>query len=1180
MSVIPRESREFGPPTLFDRTLDFSRVSIDVLLMVGIVLVSIVTHLWGLGHMALHHDESIHAWMSWKLYTGEGGFTCAGGRSHSSYCYDPVYHGPSLYLLTFLSYFLFGDGDAQARIPQAVAGILMVASVWWLRPYLGRYGTIIAAVLLALAPSLLYFTRFARHDGLMVLWTVWMVIGFFRYLDTGRACYLYLLAIGTALAMGTHELYYILFYIFGSFVIIRALGEWVRRRFLIIGMSILFGIATIVEIWNPQIGDTLDAQGIAILISAVVGSGLLMMRVWDREPILLPRLRALVQEERTTLFIALGILASLFIVMYSVFFTDPRGVIDGLYQGLAYWLGSQHEFARGDQPWYYYLMLLPIYEPLALFGSIAAIIYLFTWGLWKWPIRWTSQKIEEQLVSRTSEQHETILETPESAKETSNLAEEVGDTPATAKGESSTVLSESGSWVEVTDLSATAKAAIPSLPLFPLFLAFWFIGSLVVFSWAGEKMPWLLVHISLPGNLLIAWGLGKLFESVRWRTLNAQVWLVPPVLFLTIVAISMGLWRISFGGAATTQETLANVLQGLLPLLIGGVLIFSLLTIAQLVGIRATIAISTVTVAFLCGLYMLRASWMVVYENPDTPVEPLVYVQTSPDVPRIVEDLRILAINQTRNDRTAADPIGGNSMPVIIDGSDEGSLNWPFLWYLRDFERYESRSDDFFTNITPESFLVPVSADQPDGEKEHAPAVLISSRSLTEPVRQALEQNYVYRYGSTLNWWFPEGNKCDPQSDGYKRFYYSRMTIEEAREDCSNPGLEAEQFGGLLAPILWPFDRSHWPDTAAYLMWRELPDPLQLNGREMEVWVRRDLAPTGDLAGGGAPSGAYKLISQQIIGSSGQADGELNEPRDVALDSQGNVYVADTFNHRINIFASDGSFVRAIGSLGRGEGQFNEPRGIAIDGDDNIYVADTWNARVVKLDADGEFVTAWGEGREELGAGQRATITDRTQSGNAADPFGFFGPRDVAVDDEGNVYVADTGNRRIVVTNDEGEFIYQWGYDGSETGAFNEPTSVDVDDEGNVYVADVWNGRVQVFPPGGDGLVSAIPSTTFNVNGWEVNSYDDPFVAAGENGQIFVSVPSRNLVMYTDEFGEPLLSWGGVGDDFASFSLPSGLAVAEDGSVYVIDRGNDRVMQFQLPVDGSATPPTEGEPPS
>ena len=86
------------------------------------------------------------------------------------------------------------------------------------------------------------------------------------------------------------------------------------------------------------------------------------------------------RSERNVLWTALGILAAIFVLLYSNFFTDPRGILDGLYQGLAYWLGSQHEFARGKQPWYYYLMQLPIYEPIALLGSLGAVGLLCTWG--------------------------------------------------------------------------------------------------------------------------------------------------------------------------------------------------------------------------------------------------------------------------------------------------------------------------------------------------------------------------------------------------------------------------------------------------------------------------------------------------------------------------------------------------------------------------------------------------------------------------------------------------------------------------------------------------------------------------------------------------------------------------------------------------------------------------------
>jgi Predicted membrane-bound mannosyltransferase len=195
MATLSRDPHRVAvAPGGLDRPLSLAWLSVDGLLFALLLVASIIAHLYGLGRMALHHDESIHAWMSWKFYTGAGDFVCWGGRVSATYCYDPVYHGPSLYVLTLFSYFLFGDGDFQARLPQALAGIALVASTWMLRPYLGARGALLAGVLLAFTPTLLYYTRFARHDGLMVLWTLWIVIGFFRYIDTAQPRYLYLLA--------------------------------------------------------------------------------------------------------------------------------------------------------------------------------------------------------------------------------------------------------------------------------------------------------------------------------------------------------------------------------------------------------------------------------------------------------------------------------------------------------------------------------------------------------------------------------------------------------------------------------------------------------------------------------------------------------------------------------------------------------------------------------------------------------------------------------------------------------------------------------------------------------------------------------------------------------------------------------------------------------------------------
>jgi uncharacterized protein (TIGR03663 family) len=1160
MAAIPRESREYSAPSFLDRSIDLSRINLEVVAFVGLVLLSVVAHLWALGHMALHHDESIHAWSSWRFYTGAGSFTCAGGRTANTYCYDPVFHGPSLYSLTLFSYLLFGDGEAQARLPEAIAGILLVASTWMLRPYLGRRGTFVAAALLAFSPSLLYYTRFARHDALILLWTFWMVAGFFRWLDTGKPRYLYLLAAGTSLAIATHELYYILFFLFGMFVLIRVLAELLPRRQLMIGMIAILTVAVLIMFANPPITDKLRAGGLALIIATVVGSGLLLLRVWDDTPIVTARALVLWRHQRRALWTALGILATIYVLLYSTYFADPRGIIDGLYQGIAYWLGSQHDYARGDQPWYYYLMLMPLYEPLALLTSIGAAIYLFT-----------------RLPPTADGRRPTIdATTTDDRRPATN-----GDATTIPEAEPLNGGADTDRSREVADETAVVGgpwSAVGRQPLVPLFLAFWFIGAFVAFSWAGEKMPWLLTHIALPGNLLAAWAIGRMLDYLSERLadpqsnihhLRSKILLISPAVLLLLLFLGVAMWRLF--GAGEGLEGQASLLQGLIPLLIAGLLIYGVLTIGQSAGTSVTLALSALTVAGVLAVYEIHSTWMVVYDHPDTPREPLIFVQSSPDVPLISQDIHELAISQTRNQRSDADPIGGHTMPVIMDiGDDQGeySLAWPFYWYLRDMQRIENRKADFFQNATAESFQVAVDPKQPNGEKVFAPVVMVAVPHITDATRQALEANYVKKYDSNLNWWFPYGNKCDPEAPGYSRFYYNSWTLpavltQPAPKGCGPTAPPPEKFAPPWGVLLWPFERANWYDTWRFLLYREIPDPLRISGREMQVWVRRDLAggTSQQAASGGGP---LKLLAEQSFGAPGKESGQLDQPHGLAVDHQGNVYVSDASAHRVTVFGPDGKPAREIGGFGSAPGQFNEPHGVAVDAQGNLYVADTWNARIDKFDPSGKFLKSWGEGKPDQ-SGRLLTITDGTEAGNAAAPLGFYGPRGVAVDKQGNVYIADTGNKRIVVTDGEGKFLYQWGSFGAGPGQFNEPIGLTLDGQGNLYVADTWNSRVQVFGRDADGRVSPVPIVTWNVSGWQPNTYYDPFVAASEGGQVFVTVPGRDTVLYANTRGDVLLRWGGKGSDLASVTLPSGVAVGPDGAVYVVDYGNGRVLKFGLP---------------
>ena len=1067
--------------------VDQPRISYEAVALVLIFIASILLHLTRLGDMAMHHDESIHAWVSWRFFTGAGPFTCAGGRSSDLYCYDPVYHGPSLYIFTFITYFLFGDGEWQSRLPQALAGIGLTASVLWLRPYLGRNGTLVAAAAVALSPVILYFTRFARHDGLIILWELWIVIGLFRYMDSRNRAWLWLMAAGIGLATTTHELYYIIGFLLVWFVGVRVSSENLPQRILNIALLSIVGLSLLIEAlilsgaWSGQLTESLNAGGIAVVMFFIAGISLALIQLWPSTPIITPLAKHLWSEARNDLYIALGIALGIFVLFYSVFFTDPRGILDGLYQGLAYWLGSQQSVARGDQPWYYYLMVMGLNEPLALFGGISIVIAAIVTAVKRFQ--------------------------------------------ASRKGETT----------------------IPELSLFLTFVIYWFIGVLVFFSWAGEKMPWLTIHIAVPAFLLVVIGVMQIIAGLK-SPIGRNLWLVPGATILALASLAVGMAQLSGG---------TNSIQGIFPLLVTAGLLYGLFYLASKSSYVDIGRLVLLTVVVLLGAYTVRASWLINFEAPDTARDPMVYTQTSPDVPRIVNMVRDLAVNQTRNQRTTGDVAGGLSMPIIMDvgGADGASLAWPLQWYFRDMKRLESRDDTFFTSATADSFNVQ-NAD--DSAQELAPVVLVSKDHVNDAALTALEANYVKIMDGQLNWWFPEGDKCNPTGGGYKAFYYSSLSTRKAVEAC--PTLDTTQLPSLLAPILWPLDRSHWETTWRYLMYRQLPDDLTIGGRAMQTWVRKDLA--GGSANSATSSTAvatYKIVAEQTISLT-----NVSNVRGIAIGKDGTIVIADTENHQIVIYGADGSERKRVGSKGNGSNQFNEPRGVAIGPDGSIYVADTWNARVVKLSPTGDWVTTWGTGDQDFGEGRTAAMTDGTQEGNAAKPLGFFGPRGIAAGADGHIYLADTGNKRIVVTDDKGNFLYQWGSFGAGEGQFNEPIGVAVDADGTVAVGDTWNGRVQYFATDGNGQINPTPIATWRINGWQAQTYDDPYVAL-RGGQVAVAVPKKNAISISGVNGIETLRWGGSGSDNASFTNPSGVAFGPDGKVYVVDRDNRRVMVFKLP---------------
>jgi DNA-binding beta-propeller fold protein YncE len=224
------------------------------------------------------------------------------------------------------------------------------------------------------------------------------------------------------------------------------------------------------------------------------------------------------------------------------------------------------------------------------------------------------------------------------------------------------------------------------------------------------------------------------------------------------------------------------------------------------------------------------------------------------------------------------------------------------------------------------------------------------------------------------------------------------------------------------------------------------------------------------------------------FGKPGDGPGELGRPMNLAIEGD-ELYVAEHWNDRIHIFGLDGTPRRIIGGSGAGPGQFSAPGGVAVAANGDLYIADFYNHRVQQLRPDGAFVRQWGAtGENGLWAGE------------------FNYPTDVAVSADGILYVADGYNDRIQAFGPEGRFLHKWGgpfalnISGPFNGWFATVTGIAVDKDGDVFVADFYNHRIQKFAPDGTFLVS------FGDKGSAPGQFRYPVaVAAADDGSVYVA---------------------------------------------------------------------------
>lgn len=658
--------------------------------------ITIFTRFYKLGNKPHHHDESMHSFYSFELWR------------HGTYQYNPMLHGPFQFHGNAFMFYLFGVSNATSRFLAAFFGLLTVGLAFLLEPFIGEMGALITTALLVFSPSYMYFDRFTREDAYIAGATFLMVVFLFRFCRTKKPIDFWLASLGFAIAFCTKESMFLTIAVLGTYLFVQLLPT-----FDVIIAGGLSAIAVLSQLIIPRTNafrvDVLFIFLVPAFIYTIVR--LIMEGIKNKQASVSTAWDIVLSLEWNPIkweivgFLSWWVIAIIFFNIPSINVNHPTflslilaiAYIALLFRFLWLWLNNISPSLSGGISIFgmvFTLLFSTFYtvgtNAFTFLGRVYNFVYSMYFGAFGGLQYWWQQR----LVHRGDEPwYYYLLLLP--AEETISF---------------------------LFGIIAIIYYVFFNRKKTPIFLIWWYVGSLMLFSWAGEKMPWLILHPLLPTLILTGYFLGDLWESKN------------------------------------PKHTFKSIRAG------------------------------TFVIAILLFSYSIHSAVLLNFYHAANPVEPLVYVQSGPDVKRVVHWIKKISYDET----------GGDNIHITI----ESTCSWPFAWYLRKFHYVQ------YPNVIT---------------NPQDPIILTATETDARNYYMLKKAGYIDRKYKMRLWWIPSWFKS-----GYPE---APMTFQ--------------RFFSWLWGNFTPFGTKHpsmvdWHDIVNWVLYRKVWSPL--GSYNMRLWIKKKLA--------------------------------------------------------------------------------------------------------------------------------------------------------------------------------------------------------------------------------------------------------------------------------------------------------------------------------------------------